>query len=133
MSILLGFEIPTGRRVEIPDEGHAAFFGQTQLSGKTTLIEAITFRAPANVKAVAFITKRGEGSFLTARMISPYFSEPTNDPEQPLWRWVSAILEASQQRKLRFEESWIIRACEEPKRAKSLADVHSNIISLVEG
>ena len=133
MSILLGFEIPTGRRVEIPDEGHAAFFGQTQLSGKTTLIEAITYRAPSTVKAVAFITKRGEGSFLTARTIPPYFSEPTNDPEQPLWRWVSAILEASQQRKLRFEESWIIRACEEPRHAKSLADVHQNIKSLLEG
>jgi hypothetical protein len=133
MSILLGFEIPTGKRVEIPDEGHAAFFGQTQLSGKTTLIEAITYRAPANVKAVAFITKRGEGSFLTARTIPPYFSEPTNDPEQPLWRWVSAILEASQQRKLRFEEAWIIRACEEPKRAKSLADVHANIKVLLDG
>jgi hypothetical protein len=131
--ILLGFEIPSGRRVEIPDEGHAAFFGQTQLSGKTTLIEAITYRAPANVKAVAFITKRGEGSFLTARMIPPYFSEPSNDPEQPLWRWVSAILEASQQRKLRFEESWIIRACEDPKMAKSLADVHANIKVLLGG
>lgn len=133
MSILLGFEIPSGKRVEIPDEGHAAFFGQTQLSGKTTLIEAITYRAPANVKAVAFITKRGEGSFLTGRMIQPYFSEPTNDPEQPLWRWVSAILEASQSRKLRFEESWIIAACESPREAKSLADVHANIKELLEG
>lgn len=133
MGILVGFEILTGKRVEIPDEGHAAFFGQTQLSGKTTLIEAITYRAPENLKAVAFITKRGEGSFLTARMIPPYFSEPSNDPEQPLWRWVSAILEASQQRKLRFEESWIIRACEEPRYAKSLADVHKNITDLLNG
>lgn len=133
MSILVGFKIPSGERVEIPDEGHAAFFGQTQLSGKTTLIEGITYRAPANVKVLAFITKRGEGSFLTARTIPPYFSEPSNDPEQPLWRWVCAILEASQRRKLRFEESWIIRACEEPKWAKSLADVHANIIALVEG
>ena len=133
MSIFIGFEVPTGRRIEIPSEGHVAVFGQTQLSGKTTFIEAMVSRAPANVKAVAFITKRGEGSFLTAKMVSPYFSEPTNDPEQPLWRWVSAILEASQKRALRFEESWLIRACEEPKRAKSLADVHSNIISLIEG
>ena len=133
MSILLGFEIPSGRRVEIPDEGHAAFFGQTQLSGKTTLIEAIVDRAPASMRAIAFITKRGEGSFIKAKPIPPYFSEPTNDPEQPLWRWVSAILEASQQRKLRFEEAWIIRACEEPKQAKSLADVHANIRALIDG
>jgi hypothetical protein len=66
-------------------------------------------------------------------MIPPYFSEPTNDPEQPLWRWVQSILEASQNRKLRFEESWIISACDSPKQAKSLADVHANIQALLSG
>ncbi len=131
MGILLGFEIPTGARVEVPVEGHYAVFGQTQLSGKTTAIEGLVYRA--DFRAVAFITKRGEGSFLTARVIPPFFSEPTNDPEQPLWRWVTSILEASQKRRLRFEESWIIRACEEPRHAKTLADVHSNINSLLAG
>jgi hypothetical protein len=129
--ILLGFEIGTGKRVEIPDTGHLAWFGQTQLSGKTTALEAIAFRG--GLRAVAFITKQGEGGFLTGRMIPPYFSEPTNDEEQPLWRWVKSILEASQQRKMNFEESWIIRACEEPDRAKTLADVHENIKSLLGG
>jgi hypothetical protein len=131
MSILLGFEIGTGRRVEIPETGHLAWFGQTQLSGKTTALEAIAYRG--HLKAVAFITKQGEGGFLTGRMIPPYFSEPTNDEEQPLWRWVKSILEASQQRKMNFEESWIIRACEDPKPAKKLADVHQNIIDLLKG
>ena len=131
MTILLGFEIPTGARVEIPSEGHFAVFGQTQLSGKTTAIEALVYRS--SFKAVAFITKRGEGSFLTARVIQPFFSEPANDPEQPLWRWVASILEASQKRRLRFEESWIIRACEEPVHAKTLQDVHSNIKALLAG
>jgi hypothetical protein len=129
--ILLGFEIGTGKRVEIPETGHLAWFGQTQLSGKTTALEAIAFRG--GLRAVAFITKQGEGGFLTGRMIPPYFSEPTNDEEQPLWRWVKSILEASQQRKMNFEESWIIRACEDPRQAKTLADVHANIKSLLGG
>jgi hypothetical protein len=129
--ILLGFEIGTGKRVEIPETGHLAWFGQTQLSGKTTALEAIAFRG--ELRAVAFITKQGEGGFLTGRMIPPYFSEPTNDEEQPLWRWVKSILEASQQRKMVLEESWIIRACEDPRQAKTLKDVHENIKSLLSG
>src|SRR5258708_1571172 len=129
--ILLGFEIGTGKRVEIPETGHLAWFGQTQLSGKTTALEAIAFRG--GLRAVAFITKQGEVGFLTGRMIPPYFSEPTNDEEQPLWRWVKSILEASQQRKLSFEEAWIIRCCEDPRTAKTLADVHQNIKDLISG
>lgn len=131
MSILLGFEIPTGARVEIPTDGHLAWFGQTQLSGKTTALEALVSRG--GFKAIAFITKRGEGSFVTARTILPYFSEPTNDPEQPLWRWVASILEASQRRTMRFEESWIIKACEEPRHAKTLRAVYQNICDLLGG
>jgi hypothetical protein len=129
--ILLGWEIGTGKRVEIPETGHLAWFGQTQLSGKTTALEAIAYRG--ELRAVAFITKQGEGGFLTGRMIPPYFSEPTNDEEQPLWRWVKSILEAGQQRRMNFEESWIIRACEDPRQATTLAEVHANIKSLLVG
>jgi hypothetical protein len=129
--ILLGWKIGSGERVEIPDTGHLAWFGQTQLSGKTTALEGIAFRG--ELKAVAFITKQGEGGFLTGRMIPPYFSEPTNDEEQPLWRWVKSILEASQQRKLTFEEAWIIRCCEDPRSARTLKDVHENIKALLGG
>lgn len=129
--ILLGWKIGSGERVEIPETGHLAWFGQTQLSGKTTALEAIAFRG--ELKAVAFITKQGEGGFLTGRMIPPYFSEPTNDEEQPLWRWVKSILEASQQRKLNFEEAWIIRCCEDPRSARTLKDVHENIKALLGG
>jgi len=129
--ILLGWEIGTGKRVEIPETGHLAWFGQTQLSGKTTALEAIAYRG--ELRAVAFITKQGEGGFLTGRMIPPYFSEPTNDEEQPLWRWVKSILEAGQQRRMNFEESWIIRACEDPRQARTLAEVHQNIKDLLAG
>jgi hypothetical protein len=129
--ILLGWEIGTGRRVEIPETGHLAWFGQTQLSGKTTALEAIAYRG--ELRAVAFITKQGEGGFLTGRMIPPYFSEPTNDEENPLWRWVKAILEASQMRRMTIEESFIIRACDTPKLATTLAGVHANVRALLGG
>lgn len=106
-------------------------FGMTQLSGKTTALEAIAFRG--HLTTIAFITKQGESGFLTGRTIPPYFSEPTNDEEQPLWRWVKAILEASQQRRLTIEESSIIRACEIPELANSLSGVHANIKALLAG
>jgi hypothetical protein len=131
MPILAGFEVPSGRRFEIPDEGHIGIFGQTQLSGKTTALEAIAFRG--HLKTIAFVTKQGEGGFLTGKGIPPYFSEPTNDEENPLWRWVKAILESNVRRTLRFEESWIISACERPRQAQTLADVQANIKSLLSG
>lgn len=131
MKILAGWEVGSGRKVEIPAAGHLAWFGQTQLSGKTTALEGFVFRG--GFKAIAFITKRGESSFVTAQPIQPYFSEPTNDPEQPLWKWVQSILEASQKRTLRFEESWIIRACEDPRQANTLAEVSQNILDLLKG
>lgn len=131
MSILLGFEIPSGARVEVPEREHYCFTGQTQKSGKTTTAEALIVRS--GLTAIAFVTKRGESSFVTARHIDPFFAEPTNTPEQPLWRWVQSILEASQKRTLKFEESWIITACEKPRQAKTLSDVHANIVALLEG
>jgi hypothetical protein len=130
LNILLGFEIPTGNPVRIP-LGHLVVTGQTQLSGKTTTLEAMISRS--GLKAIAFVTKRGEGSFQTARTIPPYFSEPTNDEEQPLWMWVKGILESSQRRTLNFQESWIIEACERPELAETLKDVHENIQALLTG
>jgi hypothetical protein len=130
MSILLGFEIASGEPVRIP-LGHLVVTGQTQLSGKTTTLEAVISRS--GLKAIAFVTKRGEASFQTARTIPPYFSEPTNDEEQPLWMWVKGILESNQQRRMNFEESWIIEACESPRLAETLKDVHENIQALLAG
>jgi type IV secretory pathway VirB4 component len=60
ISIHLGFEVPTGTAVEIPLR-HMAVCGQTQEAGKTTALEALITRA--GVRALTFITKRGEASF----------------------------------------------------------------------
>lgn len=114
-TVHLGFEIGTGEPVEIPVK-HLCVTGQTQESGKTTTLEALISRA--GLKALAFVTKRGEGSFPNARTIQPYFREQTD------WKYVAAILEASRMEKLKWERAWIIRAS---KGAKTLAEVQTNV------
>lgn len=119
-TVHLGYEVGTGDPVEIPLR-HLAVTGQTQESGKTTTLEALVARA--GVKAVAFLTKRGEGSFRDARVIAPYFREQAD------WQFVASILEASRGEKLRFERAWIIRAA---KGARTLADVQTNVRRLMD-
>ncbi len=113
--VLLGYEIGTGKPVEIPVR-HTAVTGQTQESGKTTTLEAMINRS--GLRAVTFITKRGESGFTDAVRIDPYFREQAD------WQFVASILEASRGEKLKFERAWIIRAS---KGARTLADVQRNV------
>jgi hypothetical protein len=119
-TVHLGYELGTGKPVAIPLR-HMVVTGQTQEAGKTTTLEALIARAGVN--AVAFVTKRGEGSFANARVIQPYFREQAD------WKYVAAILEASRGEKMRFERAWIIRAS---KGARTLADVHRTVKRLLE-
>lgn len=118
-TLTLGFEIGTGEPVEIPLK-HMAITGQTQEAGKTTALEGLIARS--GLRAVTFITKRGEASFTNARRIDPYFREQAD------WQFVASILEASRGEKLKFERAWIIRAT---KGADSLADVQRNVQRLM--
>src|SRR3972149_5067341 len=68
-TIHLGYEVGSGREVQIPVR-HLAVTGQTQESGKTTTLEALVRRS--GLRAIAFVTKRGEGSFGEGRRIQPY-------------------------------------------------------------
>lgn len=117
--LILGFEVGTGKPVSIP-LGHMCVTGQTQMSGKTTAIEAIAERS--GLRALAFRTKRGERSFGVARVIPPYFRERTD------WRFVESILESTMRQKMRFERAWIVRAS---KGARTLADVKTNVDRLI--
>jgi hypothetical protein len=110
--IHLGYELGTGEAVAIPLK-HMAVTGQTQESGKTTTLEALVERG--GLWAIAFVTKRAEGSFASGRRIQPYFRERAD------WQFVAAVLEATLRERLKFERSWIMRAC---RGAKTLADVH---------
>jgi hypothetical protein len=113
--VLLGFAVGTGAPVMLPIR-HTVVTGQTQEAGKTTALEAMIARS--GVRAVCFVTKRGEGSFAGARRIDPYFHEQAD------WQFVASILEASRGEKLKFERAWIIRAS---KGARTLADVQRNV------
>jgi hypothetical protein len=114
-TIPLGFEVGSGEPVGIPLK-HLAITGQTQEAGKTTALEALITRA--GVKALTFVTKRGEGSFVQARRIDPYFREQAD------WQFVASLLEASRGEKLKFERAWIIRAS---RGARTLEDVQRNV------
>jgi hypothetical protein len=113
--VLLGFEIGSGSPVTIP-LSHLAVTGQTQLSGKTTTLEALVERC--GHPAIAFVTKRAEGSFTRGRSVKPFFRERAD------WQFVSSVLEATLRERLKFERSWIMRAC---KGAKTLSDVQRNV------
>jgi hypothetical protein len=113
--ILLGFEINTGKKVEI-EPSHLIVTGLTQKSGKTTTLEALITRS--GLKAIAFRTKINETGFSQGAFIPPYFRERFD------WEYVQSVLEAIMKEKLKFQRSWIIRACE---TAQSLTDVAKNI------
>lgn len=122
MNIPLGFEVGTGARVSIP-LGHTIVLGQTQLSGKTTTLQAMTERS--GVCAIAFITKRGEKSFRNARPIPPYFTETS--VMQPYWKFVCSMIEGVMDSKLGFRErGWVMQLCREHELSKNVTDAKGN-------
>ena len=102
-TVHLGYVVGTGEPVAVPVQ-HLAVTGQTQMSGKTTTLEALVSRS--GLSAVAFVTKRAEASFAAAHhQLAPYFRERAD------WQFVSAVLEATLRERMKFERSWIMRAC----------------------
>lgn len=129
-TVHLGFEIPSGEPVEIP-VAHLCVTGQTQLSGKTTTLEALVTRS--GLKAIAFITKRGEGAFGADKVehlrnalvyiegrpsLQPFFRHRAD------WQFVSDILGAILSEKLKFQRPWIMKVC---RGAKTLRDVQAAV------
>ena len=114
-TIHLGYEVGSGREIQIPIR-HLAVTGQTQESGKTTTLEALICRS--GLRAIAFVTKRGEGSFANGRRIQPYFRDRAD------WQFVDQLLEAQLREKNKFLRPWIIRIC---RTTKMLADVQREV------
>jgi hypothetical protein len=114
-TILMGFEVKSGKKVEIP-LAHIIVTGITALSGKTTTIEGLIKRS--GLKAVIFKTKIGESGITEGTVIPPYFKENSS------WQYVQSLLEATMKERLKFERSWIIEAC---KNTNSLLEVKTNI------
>ena len=92
--ILLGFSVPDGDLVYIPLH-HLAIFGMTQLSGKTTTLEALITRS--GLKAIAFITKRGEAGFTRCHSVTPYY-KPRAD-----WQFVEGLVNVALGEKVKYE------------------------------
>jgi len=92
--ILLGFEVPSGEPVYLSLH-HLAIFGMTQLSGKTTALEALISRS--GLKAIAFKTKRGEAGFTKYNLVTPYY-KPRAD-----WQFVEGLVNVALGEKVKYE------------------------------
>lgn len=115
--IHLGFEVGTGKPVDIPLD-HLIITGRTRQSGKTTTLEAIAVRS--GLRTLSFVTKPGEDTFTAARVIQPYFHD------QGGWRFVASVLEATLGEKLKRERAEIINAS---NGARSLREVYDRIVA----
>jgi hypothetical protein len=114
--ILLGFEIGTGEAVYLPLH-HTAIFGMTQLSGKTTASEALIMRS--GLKAIAFITKRGESGFSQFHSVAPYYKARAD------WQFVEGLVNVALGERVKFEPGmrWaIMKVC---KGSKNLCEVYN--------
>ena len=70
--VLLGFEVKTGKQINIKPS-HLIVTGLTQKAGKTTTLESLIKRSKK--RAIVFRTKIGEKSFLSGTIIPPYFKD----------------------------------------------------------
>lgn len=120
-TVLLGYELTTGRAVNIPVR-HMAVTGITQESGKTTTLEALIGRS--GLRAITFVTKRAEGAFTNATRIPAYFREHAD------WMFIESLLEAFLQQRMKFERSWIMRIS---KGANNLREVQANLQKAMQG
>lgn len=112
--ILLGFEVGSGKPVYLPLH-HLAIFGMTQLSGKTTTLEALISRS--GLKAIAFITKRGEAGFTKCNLVTPYY-KPRAD-----WQFVEGLVNVALGEKIKYEPGMryaIMKVCRGHKDLKEI-------------
>lgn len=127
LNILLGYEVGSGKPIKIPF-GHSVVTGMTQLTGKTTTLEALVSRG--NITAITFLTKRGESGFRNQRLIKPYYQETKVAGKIIDWQYVESILEAVMGEKMNILRSYIINACNgrgNMKPAYTLEEVYENI------
>jgi hypothetical protein len=114
-TVHLGYEVGTGEAVAIPLR-HMVVSGQTQESGKTTTLEALVARS--DLRAVTFVTKRGEGAFAGGRRLQPFFRERAD------WVFVSSLIDATLGEKNKLLRAWLMKVC---RNTKTLAEVQRNV------
>jgi len=115
-SVRLGFAVGSGEPVDLPIR-HMCVTGQTQESGKTTTLEALVARS--QVRAITFITKRGEGAFAGGRRLPPYFRQRRAD-----WQYVASLIDATLGEKNKLLRAWLMKVC---RTTQTLAEVLDNV------
>lgn len=115
MKTLLGFEVGTGEEVFI-QPSHLIVTGLTQLSGKTTTLEALIKRS--GLKAIVFKTKIGEKSFSEGTEVAPYFKDRSD------YEFVKSLIEAYSKEKLFLEKGTLMTLC---KGSKDLISIKKRI------
>jgi len=94
---------------------HLAIFGMTELSGKTTTLEGLISRS--GLRAIAFITKRGEAGFTRYNLVTPYY-KPRAD-----WQFVEGLVNVALGEKVKFEPGMryaIMKVCRGRKDLKEI-------------
>lgn len=119
----MGFEVGTGEIVYLPLH-HLAIFGMTQLSGKTTTLEALISRS--GLRAVAFITKRGEAGFTRYRLITPYYRSRAD------WQFVEGLVNVALGEKVKYEPGMRWAIIKVSKGAKNLREVKARAEEMLE-
>ena len=113
--IKLGYEIKTGKEIGIKPS-HLIVTGITQLSGKTTTLEALIKRS--KLKAIIFKTKIGEKSFTEGTEVTPFFRDRSD------YEFVKSLIEAYAREKLFLEKGTLMRLC---KGSSSLIDIKKRV------
>jgi len=114
-SIKLGFEIETGKQIDIKPS-HLIVTGITQLSGKTTTLEALIKRS--GLKAIIFKTKIGEKSFTEGTEVAPFFRDRSD------YEFVRSLIEAYAKEKLFLEKGTLMMLC---KGSASLIEIKRKV------
>lgn len=114
-NIKLGYEIGTADIIEIKPS-HLIVTGVTQLSGKTTTLEALIKRS--GLKTVVFKTKIGEKSFTEGTEVPPFFRDRSD------YEFVKSLIEAYAKEKLFLEKGALMQLC---KGSSSLLDIKQRV------
>jgi len=113
--IKIGYELESGAPASIKPS-HLIVTGITQLSGKTTTLEALVKRS--GLKAVIFKTKIGEKSFTEGTEAAPFFRDRSD------YAFVKSLIEAYAKEKINLEKGTLMRIC---KGAGSLLEIKKRV------
>jgi len=113
--IKLGYKVNEGTEVKV-FPSHLIVTGITQLSGKTTTLEALIKRS--GFKAIVFKTKIGEKSFSDGEIITPFFRDRSD------YEFVKSLIEAYAKEKIFLEKGTLMQLC---KGSSSLVEIKKKV------